>query len=358
MKETNVDLMNNGKVSGEFAQKIMSGVSVDKMRPFIANDGKTYVTVHMGGSKTDPKNYKAVLTVNDGTLQRDEWKHLDSSVMDIAQTRLVGIADLISKGLVYNLGNAMGTTVLETHDVSDAMSAELTMDGVARSKGDRPVYSTNYLPIPIIHSDYEINARVLEASRRMGNPLDTTGAERAARKVAARLESMLFTDTEYAFGGGTIYSYLSHPDINTCTLGTAWDASGVTGATIVGQVREMKQASIDAKHYGPFMLYIPTSYETVMDDDYSTAKGSNTIRERIMQIEGIQGVKVVDTLTDDNVVLVQMTSDTVRLVRGMDITNVQWQTEGQFINKYKVMTIQVPQIRSDYNGACGVTVLS
>ena len=358
MPKTKIDLMSNGVGAGELAQALLKGTSTDKMRPFVHTDGKSYMTVHLGGDKNNPANYKAVPSTNAGTLQRDEWKHLDTAVVSIAETRLVGIQDLITRGLVYNLGNAMGTTVLENHDSSDAMSAELTMDGVARGKGDRPVYSTSYLPIPIIHSDYEINARVLEASRRMGNPLDATGAERAARKVAAKLETMLFTDETYAFGGGTIYSYLSHPNINTATLGTAWDASGVTGKNIVDQVLEMKQTSIAAKHYGPFMIYIPTSYETKMDEDYSTAKGSNTIRERIMQIDGILGVKVVDTLTADNVLLVQMTSDTVRLVRGMDITNVQWQTEGQFINKYKVMTIQVPQIRSDYNGACGVTLLS
>ena len=43
MPGTNVDLMNNGQVSGEFAQKIMSGVSTDRMRPFIAKDGKTFI---------------------------------------------------------------------------------------------------------------------------------------------------------------------------------------------------------------------------------------------------------------------------------------------------------------------------
>jgi hypothetical protein len=38
----------------------------------------------------------------------------------------------------------------------------------------------------------------------------------------------------------------------------------------------------------------------------------------------------------------------------MAVQNVQWQTEGNFVNKYKVLTIQVPQIRSDDNNACGV----
>jgi hypothetical protein len=63
-------------------------------------------------------------------------------------------------------------------------------------------------------------------------------------------------------------------------------------------------------------------------------------------------------LTADNVLLVQMTSDVVRLVRGMGLQNVEWATEGKMITKYKVMTIQVPQIRSDQAGRCGVVHLA
>jgi hypothetical protein len=77
-----------------------------------------------------------------------------------------------------------------------------------------------------------------------------------------------------------------------------------------------------------------------------------------MKIAGIKGIKVVDTLTADNILLVQMTSDVVRLVRGMGIQSVEWQVEGKFITKYKVMTIQVPQIRSDQAGRSGIVHLA
>jgi uncharacterized linocin/CFP29 family protein len=352
----NIDFMNPNSSQGEVAGMIANSgqFNIGAMRPFVDRKGRACISTYMGGDPNDVKNYKVHL-VDNATLRRDEWKHLDDAIVPIAENRLNGIQDLISKGLVYNLGNAMGTTVLEWHDVSDAMEASLTMDGVTRSQGDRPVFTTNYLPIPIIHVDYEINARVLAASRSLGNPLDTTSAERAARKIALQLEQMLFTDTDYTFGGGSIKSYLNYTNRNTVTLDSKWDNSGVTGAEIVADVLSLKQASMDNFHYGPWMLYVPSSYETTLDADYSTAKGSNTIRERIMKIANIQGIKVVDTLTADNVLLVQMTPDVVRLVRGMGITNVQWSTEGKFVTKYKVMTIQVPQIRSDQAGKCGVT---
>jgi hypothetical protein len=33
---------------------------------------------------------------------------------------------------------------------------------------------------------------------------------------------------------------------------------------------------------------------------------------------------------------------------------VEWQTEGGLITKYKVMTIQVPQVRADQDGNSGI----
>lgn len=359
----NVDLIGKeGASQGELAAFMAQQGRLDpgRMRPYVGTNGQAYVTIYKGsGSPNDIKNYQVVPIQTNATLRRDEWKQLDEALVAVSEQRLGGIQDLIEKGLTYNLGNAMGTTVLEWHDVSDALSADLTMDGVTRAQGDRPEYSTNYLPLPIIHADYEINARVLSASRNLGNPLDTTLAERAARKVNVQLENMLFTSTTYSFGGGTIYSYLNYTNRNQITLNDNWDTSGKTAAEILQNVLDMKQSSIAAYHYGPWMLYIPTGYETVLDEDYDTSGTSTqTIRQRIEAISGIQGIKVVDTLPAHNILLVQMTSDVVRLVRGMGIQNVEWQTEGGMITKYKVMTIQVPQIRSDQEGHCGIIHLS
>lgn len=368
MLDMNVDLLGrNGQAQGDVANQMISNgkLNLGALRPFVGKDNRTYITVYKGGNPTDPTSYVTKPINTNGTLRRDEWKQLDEALMMVSMQRLGGIDDLITKGLTFNLGNAMGTTVLEWHDVSDALEASLTMDGVTRAVGDRVKFQTNYLPIPIIHVDYEINARVLAASRSLGNPLDTTMAERAARKVNEKLEAMLFTDVTYSFGEkddrntNTIYSYVNHPDRNQVTLAVNWDAAA-TAAIILADVLAMKQDSITALHYGPWQLYIPTNYDVVLDNDYDTTTSgtSDTIRGRILKIAGITGIKVVDTLPANNVLLVQMTSDVVRLVRGMGLQNVEWDTEGKFITKYKVLTIQVPQIRSDQNGKSGVVHLA
>jgi len=364
----NVDVITRNGVNGEVAQMLSANgqLAPERMRPFYdPKTGKSYISVFTGTDPSNPKHYKLIVHDGGATLERFEWVALDRALQQISTIRLGGVADLVANGLVYNLGNAMGTTVLEWHDVSDALEAELTMDGISRGKNDRVVYTHNYLPIPIIHADYEINARVLAASRALGNPLDTTMVERAGRKVLVKLEQMLFTDTKYSFGAkdskgrNTIFSYINYPDRLPVPLTVAWDESGKTPAQIVEDVRKMKQKSIDAWHYGPWMLYIPTAYETIIDEDYSVTGANNmTIRERILKISGIKGIKVIDTLPANNVLLVQMTSDVVRLVRGLPIQNIQWQTEGKFVNHFKVITIQVPQIRSDQSGKTGIVHLA
>lgn len=368
-----IDLISNGLAQGDVANQILNNnMKLDprSMRPYLhfneaSGQWGVYVTAFAGYDKERKPVYQArQIQTNATTLRRDEWKFLDEAVMSIAESRLVGIQDLISKGLTYQLGNAMGTTVLEWDDTGDAMEADVTMDGITRSKGDRVTFQRNYLPIPIVHVDYEINARVLAASRNMGNALDTLSAERAARKVADKLESMLFTNTSYSFGEkdersrNTIYSYINFPDREKLVC-TAWNGGSKTGVGIVNDVIAAKQKAIDAKHYGPYTLYIPTAWETALDEDYvganpDTSATGKTIRERILAIDKVNEIKVIDTLPANNALLIQMTPDVVRLVQGMGIQNVQWQAEGQFVNKYKVMTIQVPQIRSDRNGKTGI----
>ena len=120
----------------------------------------------------------------------------------------------------------------------------------------------------------------------------------------------------------------------------------------------MINAAIDARMYGPYMMYIPTGYQMAIEADYNAVTPGTTIRERMLKIDQLTGIKVVDSLPAHNIVLVQMTSDVVRLVRGMGLQNVQWDEEGKFVTKYKVITIQVPQIRSDQNDRCGVVHLA
>lgn len=362
--QANMDFIGRGQVQGPLASYIAEQGRINPafMKPWLGDDGQTYFTVYQGGDRTKEESYRVFsrdqvkhlgIQVN-ATLRRDEWKQLDQAILAAAHIRLGGIQDLLDAGLTYNLTNPMGTTVLEHHTINESMEAEVSMDPAVRSRKDRPNYTTVYTPIPVIHADFSISSRALEASRKLGNPLDVDAVQEATRVVMEKREQLLFNinETAYTFGGGSIYSYLDHPQRNQYSLTGAW--SGLTGAQILADVLGMVQASIADRHYGPWMLYIPTAYQTVLSNDYVSGY-PKSIRDRILEVEGIKGIKVIDTLPANNVVLPEMLPGTVRLINGMGIQVVQWQVGSSLSpTEYKVLCIQVPQVRGDQAGKCGV----
>jgi len=315
MKDAIVDAIVKGKAHGSVASRLLaSGMNVNALR---TND----------------------------TLMYDEWKEIDRVVLEAYQNRLVGVADLQAAGLTYNIPNGLAKTVIGYQDVSDTEAASVSLDGVTRGERDRPEFDINYLPLPIIHKDFSFTAREIASSREGIMPLDTTMAQLAARKVAEKVEEMYFTGlSSYTFGGGTIFGLMDETHRNQGSLAANWDDSAGDGESILGDVLAMKQAGIDDRCYGPYMLYVPTNFETAIDEDFK-ANSDKSIRERLLQIDQLKGIKVADKLTADNVILVQMTVDVVRIVNGMAITTVQWETEGGMRINFKVMAIISVMIR-------------
>jgi len=345
-----MDFILNGQAHGSVAAQLMqANFDVNALRPYVGADGRTYITINEDGKS------KAIPLINaTATLRKDEWIQLDTAVVKAAKPRLKAVGDLRSRGLVYNIPNGMGKTVLQTETQSDISAAVVSMDGLRQSERDRPVYELTNLPLPIIHKDFSFSARQVATSRSGGSPLDTTTAELAARRVAEMAEQLLLgVASSYTFGGGTIYGYSNYTGRLLKTI-TAPDASGWEPATLVQEVLEMRKQSTDDYHYGPWMLYCAPAWDVHLDDDYSPAKGDNTLRERLAKIQGIEGVETLDYLENYDILLVQMTSDVVREVIGMDITTLQWETQGGMQLNFKVMAILVPQLRCDQNSNTGI----
>jgi len=348
-----MDFIYEGQASGSVAETLLqNGMDPRVLRPWIGKDGKSYVTMTVNGEP------KAVLARNvTTTLRKDDWKLLDAAIVKAAKPRLKAVADLRSMGLTFNIPNGMAKTVLETETQSDINEAIVSMDGMREGAADRPVFELTNLPLPIIHKDFNFSARQVMVSRNGGSPLDTSTAELAARRVAETAEQLLIgTYGTYEFGGGLIYGYTNFPSRLTKTMTTP---TGITtNAATVSEVLEMRLQAQQAFHYGPYMLYCSTAWDVFLDDDYSSAKGDNTLRDRLKAINEITDVRTLDYLdtagTAYIMLLVQMTSDVVREVTGMDISTVQWESKGGMQLNFKVMAILVPQIRADQNDNTGI----
>lgn len=348
-----MDFILNGQASGSVANTLMqNNFDPNVLRPWVGQDNQSYIDVPTG-NKDEEGNIIAQprLVGNNATLRKDEWKAMDQAVVQIARQRLRVFNELRGANS-YTIPNGMAKTVLEYEDQSDITGAEISMDGLSRAAGDRPVYDLKTLPLPIIHKDFQFSARQVMTSRNGNTPLDTTSAEMAAIKVAEEVEKLtLGVSSSYKYGGGEIFGFTNFPSRLTKTI-TA--PTGSNNATVVTEILEMRQQAYDANHYGPYVLYCSPLWDQYLDTDYSSAKGDNTLRDRIRAISNITDIRTADYLTGTQLILVQQTANVARAVVGMDITTVQWESQGGMQLNYKVMAILVPQLRADQAGNTGI----
>ena len=122
------------------------------------------------------------------------------------------------------------------------------------------------------------------------------------------------------------------------------------------------------KFFGPFVLYFSTAWDQYMEYDYvvgTAAQGYTTVDKTVLQrtqmLSKINRVAACDRFTStDELLLVQMNSQTVRAINGMDTTVVQWTEQGGAQVMLRVMCIKLPELRAQYVGTststrkCGI----
>jgi hypothetical protein len=380
-----LSFITNGRGSDRVAQAMMETFDPGLRRPFIADDGRSYVTETVVGPGGHPVMVP-VLTTNgamarnaDGsplmrpklrnrpgtglvgnanaTLLRLEWTELDGVVVRAALPRLRSVADVRGRGLQFTIPNGMAKTVLQFQAQSSVTPATISMDGLADSAADRPIYNLQNLPLPIIHKDFSFPARQIATTRGGLMPLDLSMAELAARRVAEGAEQLLLgVSPSYTYAGGTVYGFTNFPSRITYALHSPLASSWIP-RTLVEDILAMRYASQQHFHYGPWVMYTSLAWGQYLDNDLNAADANSsniTLRERLRQIAGIEDVVTLDYLNGYDIVLVQMTSDVVREVVGMDITTVQWETHGGMQLNFKVMCILTPNLRADFNGNTGI----
>lgn len=354
-------------LSGNWARQLLENeLDVGIMRPYVASNGQAYVTRNTAAY--DPKQQKVVLQPkaipvrnDNATLRFLDWIQLDDAVIKAALPRLKAVSDLQSRGLNYNLPNGIAKSVLQYQQQSNIGGAEISMDGLRQSESDRPVFSLIQFPLPIIHKDFQFSLRQVLESRTGLSPLDTTTAQLAGRRVAEQVEQLLLGctntnflgKTSFTWAANTIQGYMNYANRISYSL-TLPTAAGWTPADTVADVLQMIKASQQHNHFGPWVLYHGLLWGPYMNDDYKPTYNSTTLRERVMGIEDIQDVVSLDYVPDYSLILVQMTQDVVRMVVGMPITTVQWESHGGLQLNFKVMCVMVPQIRTDFYSNTGL----
>ena len=315
-------------------------------------------------------------------LKKEEWKAFDGAVTEVARKRLGAINDLQSAGLVYNLPNPLGHTVLEWQRMGDMEKANISMSGVQEDENEGLDFDMLSMPIPIIHKGFNLNIRHLSASRNRGTNLDTTQAELSSRVVSEEIERILFEGHDVNYGGaGKIFGLKNAPSTpvsvrarKTGTLtgilgtktGTAvsWseqtvgltegstEAAALKGEAILNDVMNMIDTLAEDYMYGPYVMYVPTDYYLTLLKDYKDDSDKTTM-SRILELPQITAIRQSHFL-DEEVLMVQMTSDVLDLVNGFAPTLLQWYSHGGMVFHYRVMAIMWPRMKRTQKNQSGI----
>ncbi len=378
------DFVLNGQGHGPVGD-VLDSVSFDPglLRPYYDDDGVKCVTMNSGEFEDDPEtgqqrakkikrsvrelrnDYDMDVSVwNATTLRQKQWVRMQDRVIQVARTRLRALTDLANMGGTIGGFDGMSVMTYEYEMASDSGEALQDMEGVADSRHDEPLQKLASIPLPITHSGYHYSRRRLAVSGRNGTPLNLRSAENSGRRVAEMLEDNLIgTVTGITYGTqtagpgthegtSTVYGYTNFPYRTTKTDLTA--PTGTNPEAVMTDVLEMIELLQADNFFGPYVLYVSTGYSRYLSDDYfrtGSTSAVRTLRERLMEIEGITDIRRLDRLTSGyQMILVQMGSDTAQLINGMDINTIQWETRGGNLLMFRTWAIQVPLLFRDYDG--------
>jgi len=306
---------------------------IDKLRPVLSANAE------MGS-----------VYANNATLRHEEWQTVDEAVTDVLDERLTVLDDMRALGLIEPV--SIGTIIRLTERLEKFDPADLSYDGATPPTEDRPSYLNETTPVPVISKGFRFNWRQLISSRERGEGLDMTATQQSTRVVQDRIQDLITNGV--ATGGpqgGGIPGFTTATNRITQDLGTNWDD---TGADPVGDVLDMLALAFAQNLFGPFYVYVPKNFWAALQADYSANKGDNTIIQRLLALSEIAAVRPLDSLANDNVVMVQMTSQVLDMSEAQGITTVQWQVE-PWVTNFRVLYVGGPHIKS-IETAAGDTV--
>jgi uncharacterized linocin/CFP29 family protein len=199
----------------------------------------------------------------------EEWEKLDELVVGVARKLLVGRRFI-------QLTGPLGAGV-QTVPVPAVGSAEACLhdeEGCACEAGECEVIQVTghkFLSLPLIHQDFRLAWRGIEASRRMGWPLEL-GPAAAASAACAR------TEDELIFHGHPEHGYeglLNATGRHTVSLGD-WDESGQAFADIVAATEVL----VADGFYEPFAVVLsPALYAKTQ----RIAKGTGRLEGKLIK---------------------------------------------------------------------------
>jgi uncharacterized linocin/CFP29 family protein len=313
--------------------------------PLRYKDDGSFVTNEAGFVQV--QNGNGVVT--NSILRKDEWEELDRAVVQAAGERLNAIERLEARNLTHRLGS-IGILASQWNVGSQMERATVNLSGQAAASLDLQDYNLKGVPVPVIHKEFTIGERSLVASRRNGEGIDVTNAYQASQVVAEELERIFFSgDSTVQLNGQTIYGVTNETNVNTGS-GTDFGTIANVNTTFTAMVN----ACAGDNYHGPFEVWIATTQYGQLTTAFYTDGSGESAYERMLRMPQIEMIHPGDYMTDGTIVMVQMTPTVVDLALYEKNMVVEWTSQDGMTHNFKVMTIAVPRVKSDFSSQSGI----
>lgn len=243
--------------------------------------------------------------------------------------------------------------------IGDSGDVNVSIDGTSSAKADSPTLEYYGTPVPILDSVVKIGWRQMAASQAEGYGIDSVGVTNSMRKIAEKLEDMALNgDAKTNVGGGKVYGLRNAPKRATGTHGLTIKES--TGAEIAGAFGLIIDKLQDNNYYSPVTVYMNYSDYTYIDrTDFSTQYANMTIRQRILDIEGIKEIVPASKVPANELLGIAKRRDVIEVLSAMPMTTralTRLNPEDPY--SIKVLASMAPEFKFDDNGQAGYVQLT
>lgn len=283
--------------------------------------------------------------IENNTLREDQTREVDEALTRVSRRDLVAVSDLMG-GLSKDLAKGVGATTYEFDRIAPVGPAYQGMSIMDLGEEDLVNFSRTAIPVPVTASRFSLDARQRAAGMGMGDSVDMVNIEEHTRSVAEKLEDTLVYGSSVVLGGNSLPGYTNHGSVDTQSFSSShWDdqTAGAHSAA-VEDVLNMRTGLRDNGFTGPYILYVSPNFDGALDDDYK-AEASRTLRQRLLDIDGITQVKVLPNLANDHALLVQMTRSVIEYAVGQPITTVTWNSHGGLGTHWAILQVGTFAIR-------------
>lgn len=292
-------------------------------------------------------------------LPDEAQRLIDNKVLQVGLERLAIAAEIMSRGLIYNLTDPL--SVMELYQEADSKVGFAKRAMLPAARGENQLLDKVGVRTPIYATfdDFSINVRTLRASERAGAPLDVSMVGQATRRVNEAIEDATINGPGLTIAGNATYGLLNAPNAQSIAYesGMAWDSASKTGEKILADVLSMIKKLQAQQKYGPYTLFVPSTYGVKFAEDFK-ANGSDTIGERIAAVNvGGAPIKIVvaDQLPANRTALVQMTDDVLDMIVGQEPTPLSWDTDGSgWERQFVILAFMIPRFKTSYTGQSGI----